>query len=337
MKKINLKVLCTAFAFLFLLVGTGVGIYLTNRPAVQNTAQSNALPDGAIFTPDDNTPLKLRTSEGRRFANGADVGMEYTITAVTEPTGHSVSWALSWKDTSGWASGKTLSNYVTLTSNGSTATVKVNKAFGKQVILTCTAVDDPTVKATCTIDYAKRLLDVKATWTNGNDIDCTVQSGGTLNNLVFGSDLSWDEALSYEFIYSDYTIDVTYKFDDISFCESTALQTALNAFDWQTVEDPPIVYGEYWDHLHDCEKHIGEIYDSLETESGYVPSYNEILDFYNANKNLIFATATVSFTGTIPGTSRTLNADFDFNLQFGSTSRSYMTESITLSNTSVIA
>lgn len=336
MKKNVLKIIGISFAFLFLVIG-GLELYTINQPTQTNapTLQENVVPDGTIFTLNDTSAMKLNVSSGRRFANGNENSMEYTVTATVQPTGHMVDWSLAWKDENGWASGKALSDYVTLISDGLSATVKVNQAFGKQVILTCTAMLNSSVKATCAIDYAKRIVGVNATWSTEDD-EQTVSDGGTFTNLIMDSELTWDEALSYEFVYSDYTVDVDYSFEDIYFSESSALQPALSAYNWLTVEDPPILIGDFWDSVHECEYHLGNVYDFIETESGNKPSYNEILDFYNANKNLVFATGGVYFTGKIPGTNRTLSYTFNCSFAFGSTYREYRTEKINLDQTNII-
>ena len=337
MKNNVLKIIGISFAFLFLVIGACVGIYVAKRPTkIQTvTAETNVVPDGAIFTPRNNAAMKLNVSLGRRNASSGVNNMEYTVTATVQPSGHMVDWSLAWKDENGWASGKALSDYVTLTSNGLTATIKVNKAFGKQVILTCTATLNSSVKATCSIDYAKRIIGVNATWNNGDD-EQTITDGGTFTNLIMDSDLSWDEALSYEFIYSDYTIDVPYKFEDIWISESAALQPALNAYNWSSVEDPPTLIGDFWDSVHECEYHLGNLYDFLECENGDVPAHNDILNFYNANPNLVFALGDISFIGTIPGTTRTLSYTFNCSFAFGSTLREYVTEEINLNQTNII-
>lgn len=337
MKNNVLKIIGISFAFLFLVIGSGVGIYVAKRPAKTQTVttETNVVPDGAIFTPSNNAAMKLNVSPGKRNASSGENNMEYTVTATVQPTGHTVSWTLAWKDTNGWASGKTLSDYVTLTSDGLSATIKVHKAFGKQVVLTCTATLNSSVNATCTIDYAKRVVGVNATWNNEDD-EQTIADGGTFTNLIMDSELSWDEALSYEFVYSDYTVDVNYSFEDIWISESSALQPALNAYNWSSIEDPPILIGDFWDSVHECEYHLGNIYDFIETESGNTPSYNEILDFYNANPNLVFAIGDISFIGTIPGTTRTLSYTFNCSFAFGSTLREYRTEKINLNQTNII-
>lgn len=87
----------------------------------------------------------------------------YTITATVEPenaTDKRVAWSVSWKNPSStWASGKTVTNYVTITptsANALTATLSCSQAFGEVVVLKVASVADSTVAVTREINYMKR-------------------------------------------------------------------------------------------------------------------------------------------------------------------------------------
>lgn len=86
------------------------------------------------------------------------------LTATITPanaTNKAVTWSVAWKNSSStWASGKNVTDYVTVTptsTGANTATVGCLQAFGEQVIVTVTSQDNASVKATCTVDYAKRI------------------------------------------------------------------------------------------------------------------------------------------------------------------------------------
>ena len=88
----------------------------------------------------------------------------YTLTATITPAtadNKNVNWSVAWANSSSsWASGKTVTDYVTVTpsSSGSlTATVECKQAFGEQVIVTCTSQQNAEAKASCTVDYRERL------------------------------------------------------------------------------------------------------------------------------------------------------------------------------------
>lgn len=87
------------------------------------------------------------------------------LTATVTPssaTDTKVDWSIAWKNpSSAWASGKTVTNYVTVkaTSNGAlTANVTCLQAFGEQIIITVSVRDNANIKATCTVDYKQRYL-----------------------------------------------------------------------------------------------------------------------------------------------------------------------------------
>lgn len=77
----------------------------------------------------------------------------------------SVNWSIAWANAaSAWANGKDVNDYVKLSSTtANPIDVSCEQAFGEQVILTCTANFDSSVKATATIDYEKRILGVEFT------------------------------------------------------------------------------------------------------------------------------------------------------------------------------
>ena len=97
-------------------------------------------------------------------AQSATASEGITVTATVLPetaVNKNVMWAVRFANaSSSWATGKTASDYVTVTpdaENSRIATVVCNEAFGEQIILTVASVADPTKMATCTIDYAQSM------------------------------------------------------------------------------------------------------------------------------------------------------------------------------------
>ena len=95
-------------------------------------------------------------------------GATLTITATVSPDNSADNTGLDWSMTfknpsSAWATGKTLSDYMTLTPSGTdaagskTVSVKCLKPFGEQVVITATSQDNPEVTASCTADFAQRI------------------------------------------------------------------------------------------------------------------------------------------------------------------------------------
>ena len=88
----------------------------------------------------------------------------YTLTATVneDATRKAVDWTVEFANPSSqWATGKTVTEYVTATSSGDlTATVQCLKAFGEQILVSAVSKDDPQVKATCTCDYQKSIATI---------------------------------------------------------------------------------------------------------------------------------------------------------------------------------
>ena len=110
-----------------------------------------------------------------------------TITATVSPDNSAdntgLDWSMAFKNSSSaWATGKTLSDYMTLTPSGTDAagskkvSVKCLKPFGEQIVITATSQDNPEITASCTADFAQRIE--SATLKFG---DLNVNLGGDTN------------------------------------------------------------------------------------------------------------------------------------------------------------
>lgn len=145
---------------------TPSGIEQTEPDGIEeydNLAENN----GLIVTPTvSNSLMRLAASPLSASENDIATVAEnsYTLTATIEPSNASnqtLDWAAVWKDSaSSWASGKTVTDYVTVTPTSSgamTATVSCLEAFGEQVIITATTKDGTNLSAQCTCDYVKRV------------------------------------------------------------------------------------------------------------------------------------------------------------------------------------
>ena len=120
--------------------------------------------------------------------SGTDYESEtLTITATVSPDNSAdntgLDWSMAFKNPSSeWATGKTLSDYMTLTPSGEdaagskTVSVKCLKPFGEQIVITATSQDNPEVTASCTADFAQRVE--SATLKFG---DLNVNLGGDTN------------------------------------------------------------------------------------------------------------------------------------------------------------
>ena len=101
-------------------------------------------------------------SNGMKLAGAKLTSEEYEAN-VTDPT---VLWTAEWTNgASAWASGKAVTEYLSLTpsANTLTATLVCKKEFGEQAIITAKAKSNEDAAASCTVDYVKRITSVSIT------------------------------------------------------------------------------------------------------------------------------------------------------------------------------
>lgn len=110
---------------------------------------------------------------------GATPETTVTVKAVIEPadaTNQLVDWEIAFVNPSSeWATGKTVTDYVSLDADNSlTATVTFKEAFGEQIQITVTSQDNSAYTDTCTVDCAQKLESTYVTYAAGSGLD-----GGT--------------------------------------------------------------------------------------------------------------------------------------------------------------
>lgn len=146
--------------------------------------------------------------EGNRMSltsvrNSAVTGESVTITATVEPDNEAentgVDWTAAWKNAeSVWASGKSVSDYVTLTPGGEnyaaskSVTLENLQPFGEQIIIKATARDDPEITATCTADYAQKPVNFSLSFGEvscnfGGDTDVTLEINANAETALGGA------------------------------------------------------------------------------------------------------------------------------------------------------
>lgn len=101
--------------------------------------------------------------KGLTFVSTADTFSDtsVTLTATVLPvtaTNKALIWSIAWAEPNGWSSGKTVTDYVDLSSTDNVATVTFKKIFNVKAVVTVTSQDNSSIKATCNIDCAKQLL-----------------------------------------------------------------------------------------------------------------------------------------------------------------------------------
>lgn len=110
------------------------------------------------------TASKLSSAEYAENGVSAIAESAYTLTATVMPElaeNKAVDWSVSFADSSAeWANGKAVTDYVTITPSADgalTASLACIKDFGAQIVVTVTSRDNPSAKAECTVDYAKKI------------------------------------------------------------------------------------------------------------------------------------------------------------------------------------
>lgn len=195
--------------------GTGAWQLAPKDEPVQEQ-QGNEEAGGAIISEVEQNGISLMSAKVAA-ADYADYGVStlaetaYTLTATIMPEDafdKTVDWSIAFADpSSSWANGKTVTDYVTVTpsSNGSlTATVQCLQDFGEQIIVTVTSRNNSSAKATCTVDYVKRVESVG--FTSG------AENGGTYYDIInVKSNIQGGLVYSsLDISYSDFTIDNTF-------------------------------------------------------------------------------------------------------------------------------
>ena len=88
----------------------------------------------------------------------------------SDATDTALDWSVAFVEPdSEWATGKTVTDYVTVTptaDGASTAAVECKQAFGEQIVVTCKSRSNAAVSASCSVDYTQKLLGSKL-WIGG--------------------------------------------------------------------------------------------------------------------------------------------------------------------------
>ena len=188
---------------------------------------------GAIITEGESNGIKLMSAkispenyDEYGISPMADTAYQLTATITPEnATNKAVDWTIAFVNAeSAWATGKTVTDYVTVTPTADgalTANVECLQAFGEQVRVTVTSRDNTAVKANATVDYTQKLQSVKSTFGS------TVLSDGMTKS--FDLDASGQPAEVWKFDYTtsahtiadEYTTTVKISFaDGVSAVES---------------------------------------------------------------------------------------------------------------------
>lgn len=201
----------------------------------------------------------MYTSAATTAADGTAVSsspitLEATITPDTA-TDKSVKWSVSFVNPSSeWATGKTVTDYVSISSSGLTCTVTCHQAFGEQIKITVTSNDNPEATDSCVVDYLKRVEDVTFALSDGTSIkifdelgdygDFVEPDGDVSKNWATEVDWTFDgngETLTYDIevvegvgtVSGDYSVSsITFNLNEIAWIPYGVIFTNENLWFW---------------------------------------------------------------------------------------------------------
>ena len=165
---------------LSLILGAGIGagcyraierIQHGGEQRIELEAPPEEVGGGVIINESEGSGMQLtatKLSSTEYAANGVSTQAEsaYTLMATITPsdaTNKKVDWSVTFVNpSSSWATGKVITDYVTITPSADgalSAVVECKKAFGEQIKVTVTSRDNAEVTANCTVDYVKKVVE----------------------------------------------------------------------------------------------------------------------------------------------------------------------------------
>lgn len=235
------------FLALIIVAGVITGVVFWQKgnivfnPVEQEQPNDEEDDGGAVINEGESNGIKLMSAKIARedyAANGISEQAEtaYQLTATITPenaTNKAVDWTIAFVNAeSEWATGKTVTDYVTVTPTADgalTANVECLQAFGEQVRVTVTSRDNTAVKANATVDYTEKLSSVKATFGS------TVLSDGMTKSFNLSASGQAAEAWKFDYTTSVHTIADEYTTTvKISFADGvSAVESAVGVeFTW---------------------------------------------------------------------------------------------------------
>lgn len=193
-----------------LAVAIGVTAFATNLFNFANKDTDNG---GSSDNNVISEPIPMPSSLTFRAAGDSEYS-SITVEAIVSPSDafeKSVNWSAAFSNpNSAWATGKAVADYLTVTpaSSGSAkATIKCLQPFGEQITVTVSSVSNPTIKASCTVDFLQRL---KVTSFNSKVIGDSLDI--PLNEVCFDRLLDTTKAFVFGYQNLAYTLSANLDF-----------------------------------------------------------------------------------------------------------------------------
>lgn len=176
-----------AVVFFFAGFGTGYGVGKGADPAPDANAETEASggmvisgleegTDGGTENHISLTSVEIPREEYDEYGITPIAETAYTVTATVSGNGlttnqKNVTWgtAVFKNPSSQWASGKTISDYITVSKSGNRLTLSCLQPFGEQIVIPCTSSYNLAVSRELTIDYEPKLCANLSIWTGTSD------------------------------------------------------------------------------------------------------------------------------------------------------------------------
>ena len=262
----------------------------------------------------------------------------YTLTATVTPadaTNKAVDWAVSFVNAeSEWATGKTVTDYVTVTPTADgalTANVECLEAFGEQVTVTVTSRDNAEATASCTVDYAKRMTDAQLAFA-GSDVTPFVldseHEANVLHSSFTSSSIVYTVTPSYT--YSVGTVDDEMEIDVVMRFSPDFAQTYMSAGGSNAIQGITSVFARpllsgtlptgvpFW----------SAVFQSYFTQPAFRNEFVTVLS--------LISTATPVFTVYVTAEGEYSSASFEYNLFLSPEDFVMMAASVTLDETGLV-
>lgn len=207
---IGVAVLCAVCVLTAVL---GVVFGMNHSSEDLNVSKDMSEQDGLVISQEVSKGITLMSGVATTAADGTTTK---SITATVEPVGANehdpLSWEVAFKDPSAtWATGKNVSDYVTISVSADTltCTVTCKQAFGEQIVLNVFS-KTKYASASANVDYLKRVNDITLTirseegdtiTCDGQELDQICGNGNSVCDLL-GSKTSFVPSYTFSWIFT---------------------------------------------------------------------------------------------------------------------------------------
>lgn len=155
------KIVGVTALVLLMISGIVLGVVFGIKSNTQAPQDEDPIPSSPlVITCENENGIMLASSEATVASDGT---ISKELTAIITPDNASnktVNWSCSWENSDSWASGKSVSSFITISpsaDNSLKATIVCKEAFGTPIVVTARTTDGSNLSASCKCDYVKRV------------------------------------------------------------------------------------------------------------------------------------------------------------------------------------